>query len=134
MAASWCVLHFLFSFVAQPLYSSGVALSDYFNFGFNEDTWRAYCQKQVELRLENENRGKIAVYRPPVAQQQPPPPRSSGKFLFRRSVTCFCCCVSDSHGSSRREPPPRDDRSRGTRRRREGEREPEERPAKHRRR
>ncbi|KAI4897537.1 hypothetical protein NFI96_010536, partial [Prochilodus magdalenae] len=26
-------------------------LSDYFNYGFNEETWKAYCEKQRRLQL-----------------------------------------------------------------------------------
>ena len=26
-------------------------MSDYFNYGFNEDTWKAYCEKQKRLRM-----------------------------------------------------------------------------------
>lgn len=29
----------------------GADLSDYFNYGFNEDTWKAYCEKQKRLRM-----------------------------------------------------------------------------------
>lgn len=30
---------------------SGADLSDYFNYGFNEETWKAYCEKQRRLQL-----------------------------------------------------------------------------------
>ena len=30
---------------------AGADLSDYFNYGFNEDTWKAYCEKQKRLRM-----------------------------------------------------------------------------------
>lgn len=29
----------------------GADLSDYFNYGFNEDTWKAYCEKQKRIRM-----------------------------------------------------------------------------------
>lgn len=29
----------------------GADLSDYFNYGFNEETWKAYCEKQRRLQL-----------------------------------------------------------------------------------
>ncbi|WAQ99749.1 FIP1-like protein [Mya arenaria] len=32
---------------------TGADITDYFNYGFNEDTWRRYCQKQNRLRIEN---------------------------------------------------------------------------------
>ncbi|KAL8181181.1 UNVERIFIED_CONTAM: hypothetical protein K2H54_049176 [Gekko kuhli] len=31
--------------------ASGADLSDYFNYGFNEETWKAYCEKQRRLQL-----------------------------------------------------------------------------------
>ena len=62
----------------KPWRRPGIAVSDYFNYGFNEDTWRAYCQKQVQMRLENESRGKIAVYRPPGGGGRGPPMHSGG--------------------------------------------------------
>jgi len=55
----------------KPWRRPGVAVSDYFNYGFTEETWRVYCQRQAQLRLENQMRGKIAVYRP--ANNVPPP-------------------------------------------------------------
>ncbi len=39
-----CVCLFLYLCV-------GADLSDYFNYGFNEDTWKAYCEKQKKLRM-----------------------------------------------------------------------------------
>lgn len=32
---------------------TGADITDYFNYGFNEETWRKYCQKQTRLRMEN---------------------------------------------------------------------------------
>ena len=31
----------------------GADITDYFNYGFNEDTWKVYCEKQKKLRAEN---------------------------------------------------------------------------------
>ncbi|XP_074650222.1 uncharacterized protein LOC141905289 [Tubulanus polymorphus] len=31
----------------------GADITDYFNYGFNEATWSAYCEKQTKLRAEN---------------------------------------------------------------------------------
>ena len=31
----------------------GATLDDYFNFGFNEQSWREYAAKQVALRLRS---------------------------------------------------------------------------------
>uniref|UniRef100_A0A452I921 Pre-mRNA polyadenylation factor Fip1 domain-containing protein n=1 Tax=Gopherus agassizii TaxID=38772 RepID=A0A452I921_9SAUR len=39
------------SFEDKPWRKPGADLSDYFNYGFNEDTWKAYCEKQRRLQL-----------------------------------------------------------------------------------
>ena len=31
----------------------GADITDYFNYGFNEDTWTKYCEKQRRLRMDN---------------------------------------------------------------------------------
>ncbi|XP_030627990.1 pre-mRNA 3'-end-processing factor FIP1 [Chanos chanos] len=42
------------SFEEKPWRKPGADLSDYFNYGFNEDTWKAYCEKQRRLRASLE--------------------------------------------------------------------------------
>lgn len=39
------------TFEEKPWRKPGADLSDYFNYGFNEDTWKAYCDKQKRLRM-----------------------------------------------------------------------------------
>ena len=34
-------------------YSLGADISDYFNYGFTEDTWKQYCEKQRRMRMES---------------------------------------------------------------------------------
>uniref|UniRef100_H2RTS9 Pre-mRNA 3'-end-processing factor FIP1 n=1 Tax=Takifugu rubripes TaxID=31033 RepID=H2RTS9_TAKRU len=50
------------SFEEKPWRKPGADLSDYFNYGFNEDTWKAYCEKQKRLRmgLEVSSVGSVA--------------------------------------------------------------------------
>ena len=36
----------------KPWRKPGADITDYFNFGFNEATWRQYCMKQKKLREE----------------------------------------------------------------------------------
>ena len=36
----------------KPWARPGCDISDYFNYGFNEDSWKAYCEKQRQLRQE----------------------------------------------------------------------------------
>nr|XP_046196836.1 pre-mRNA 3'-end-processing factor FIP1-like [Oncorhynchus gorbuscha] len=38
-------------FEEKPWRKPGADLSDYFNYGFNEDTWKGYCDKQKRLRM-----------------------------------------------------------------------------------
>lgn len=30
----------------------GADITDYFNYGFTEDTWKQYCEKQRRLRMD----------------------------------------------------------------------------------
>ncbi|XP_064637614.1 pre-mRNA 3'-end-processing factor FIP1-like [Lineus longissimus] len=36
----------------KPWLKPGADLTDYFNYGFNEETWKKYCEKQKSVRLE----------------------------------------------------------------------------------
>lgn len=54
--------HDLDNFEDKPWRKPGADLTDYFNFGFNEVTWRAYCVKQKALREEFGLQKKIGVY------------------------------------------------------------------------
>ena len=40
---------------------TGADITDYFNYGFNEHTWRAYCAKQKQMREEQHLRKRINV-------------------------------------------------------------------------
>jgi pre-mRNA 3'-end-processing factor FIP1 len=40
---------------------TGADPSDWFNYGFNEEAWKAYCQKQKTLREEYQLQSKIKV-------------------------------------------------------------------------
>lgn len=42
----------------KPWRKPGADLTDYFNYGFNETIWRAYCQKQKMMR-DNPFGGKV---------------------------------------------------------------------------
>ena len=45
----------------KPWRKPGADLTDYFNFGFNEVTWRAYCAKQKLVREETLMQKRIHV-------------------------------------------------------------------------
>lgn len=40
---------------------SGADITDYFNYGFTEETWRLYCEKQRKMKAEVIHLNKIAV-------------------------------------------------------------------------
>ncbi len=42
-------------------FASGADITDYFNYGFTEETWRLYCDKQRKMKTEVGNLNKIAV-------------------------------------------------------------------------
>lgn len=43
----------------KPWNDRGADLSDYFNYGFNEETWKLYCERQMQMRLEASSLAKI---------------------------------------------------------------------------
>ncbi|CAG8592478.1 9293_t:CDS:10 [Diversispora eburnea] len=50
------------SFEDKPWRKPGADITDYFNYGFNEYTWKAYCAKQKQMREDQHSRKKIHVY------------------------------------------------------------------------
>ncbi|KAL2624397.1 hypothetical protein R1flu_008642 [Riccia fluitans] len=46
----------------KPWKRPGVDMTDYFNFGFSENTWKQYCRQLAQLRLEATMQSKIRVY------------------------------------------------------------------------
>ncbi|XVF48441.1 hypothetical protein PTKIN_Ptkin03bG0190300 [Pterospermum kingtungense] len=50
------------SFEEKPWKYPGVDLSDFFNFGLNEDSWKDYCKQLEQHRLETTMQSKIRVY------------------------------------------------------------------------
>ena len=42
-------------------YNPGADITDYFNYGFTEDTWRLYCEKQRKMRQEVNQLNKLVV-------------------------------------------------------------------------
>jgi len=57
----------------KPWNDPGALISDYFNYGFDEKTWRQYCQKQLQMRDENSLNAKISTYdvSTPATRTQP---------------------------------------------------------------
>ena len=54
----------------KPWRAEGADPSDWFNYGFNEETWRRYCEKQMRLRREYAMGGNPSIHQ----MQQPPQP------------------------------------------------------------
>ncbi|XVE71116.1 hypothetical protein DITRI_Ditri10aG0124600 [Diplodiscus trichospermus] len=50
------------SFEEKPWKYPGIDLSDFFNFGLNEDSWKDYCKQLEQHRLETTMQSKIRVY------------------------------------------------------------------------
>ena len=46
---TFCSYHFIFSL--------GADITDYFNYGFTEDTWQAYCSRQRRMRVNESGAG-----------------------------------------------------------------------------
>ncbi|ORY07483.1 Fip1-domain-containing protein [Basidiobolus meristosporus CBS 931.73] len=84
------------SFEDKPWRKPGADLTDYFNYGFNEYTWRLYCSKQKQMREDQFLRKRINVYesKPDMMGEMPPdmppfgppmfdmPPHGPGPFRF----------------------------------------------------
>eukprot|EP00043_Microstomoeca_roanoka_P013266 m.129862 g.129862 ORF g.129862 m.129862 type:complete len:407 (+) comp15710_c0_seq1:224-1444(+) len=58
----------------KPWREPGADISDYFNYGFNEETWKLYAKKQVELRKLAESLRQQPVAAAPQMQMAPAPP------------------------------------------------------------
>ena len=41
----------------KPWRKPGADITDYFNYGFNEETWRSYCERQKQMRLNESGVG-----------------------------------------------------------------------------
>lgn len=41
----------------KPWRKPGADITDYFNYGFNEETWRAYCERQKKMRIHESGVG-----------------------------------------------------------------------------
>ncbi|KAG5890970.1 hypothetical protein JTB14_028648 [Gonioctena quinquepunctata] len=45
----------------KPWRKPGADITDYFNYGFNEDTWRAYCERQKRMRVNESGVGLVPM-------------------------------------------------------------------------
>ncbi|XP_021731360.1 FIP1[V]-like protein [Chenopodium quinoa] len=58
------------SFEEKPWKYTGVDVSDFFNFGLNEESWKEYCKQLEQLRLESTMQSKIRVYESGRTEQE----------------------------------------------------------------
>ncbi|XP_003741701.1 pre-mRNA 3'-end-processing factor FIP1 [Galendromus occidentalis] len=79
----------------KPWRKPGADITDYFNYGFTEDTWKVYCDRQRRLRGDNNNTQGVKSLVNQVVSSAPPyekpyrssfQPRSEPK-EFRKSGT-----------------------------------------------
>ncbi|CAH8386381.1 unnamed protein product [Eruca vesicaria subsp. sativa] len=50
------------TFEEKPWRYQGVDITDYFNFGLNEETWKDYCKQLDQRRIETTMQSRIRVY------------------------------------------------------------------------
>ncbi|XP_059637784.1 FIP1[V]-like protein [Cornus florida] len=58
------------SFEEKPWRLPGIDISDFFNFGLNEESWKSYCKQLEQLRLESTMQTKIRVYESGRTEQE----------------------------------------------------------------
>lgn len=58
------------SFEEKPWRLSGTDTTDFFNFSLDEDSWKEYCRKLEQLRLEATMQSKIRVYESGRSEQE----------------------------------------------------------------
>ncbi|KAI8570395.1 hypothetical protein RHMOL_Rhmol01G0030800 [Rhododendron molle] len=58
------------SFEEKPWRLPGLDMSDFFNFGLNEETWKDYCKQLEQLRVETTMQSKIRVYESGRTEQE----------------------------------------------------------------
>ncbi|KAG8553805.1 hypothetical protein GDO81_003554 [Engystomops pustulosus] len=73
------------SFEEKPWRKPGADLSDYFNYGFNEATWKVYCEKQRRLQLGLDSANPHSKENKITVQQGRAAHTSKGDHLFDNS-------------------------------------------------
>lgn len=60
----------------KPWRKPGADITDYFNYGFNEETWRAYCERQKRMRIHESGIGlaSLTAAQNPQGQHNPSEP------------------------------------------------------------
>lgn len=68
----------------KPWRKPGADITDYFNYGFSEETWRSYCERQKRMRHES-GAGLSGL--------GPNPNQSASGSNNRMFLSLFCVCV-----------------------------------------
>lgn len=80
----------------KPWRKPGADITDYFNYGFNEETWRAYCERQKRMRHES-GAGLSGLGPNPLQNSTI---NSNRKFIFllldRLSPQNIPCCLTEN--------------------------------------
>lgn len=66
----------------KPWRKPGADITDYFNYGFSEETWRSYCERQKRMRL-NESGAGLAGLGPNPSQSTS---ASNNRMFFGLSI------------------------------------------------
>eukprot|EP00042_Codosiga_hollandica_P051523 m.633736 g.633736 ORF g.633736 m.633736 type:complete len:82 (+) comp58300_c0_seq21:524-769(+) len=67
-------------FADKPWLKAGADLTDYFNYGFDETTWKEYQEKQRQIRSELQQRALILQHQAPGTRAVMPPGTNSVLF------------------------------------------------------
>lgn len=74
----------------KPWRKPGADITDYFNYGFNEDTWRAYCERQKRFRVQESGVGlatlSVLHSNQPMPQNGMGPPMKRPFYPARKGI------------------------------------------------
>jgi len=78
----------------QPWRFPGADITDYFNYGFTEESYRIYAARQQAFRMEHSMQGKIQVFdssngTPQPAQPQDPYVTFLSSLLYVSDRYCY---------------------------------------------
>eukprot|EP00042_Codosiga_hollandica_P051525 m.633420 g.633420 ORF g.633420 m.633420 type:complete len:473 (+) comp58300_c0_seq3:41-1459(+) len=69
-------------FADKPWLKAGADLTDYFNYGFDETTWKEYQEKQRQIRSELQQRALILQHQAPGTRAVMPPAPARGHHVM----------------------------------------------------
>lgn len=95
----------------KPWRKPGADITDYFNYGFNEDTWRMYCERQKRMRQNESGVGLQGLMVAPAMVPHNAVDRSSGPggrtlTPIANDNSKYGALTSMSGGNRRAGPPP----------------------------